>query len=270
MLVAFWSTHHGQTCTTTNAAATACAYALLTRKTLLLAHTQARRSTIEACLLTDQGLKERDSGDFADHGMDALLRLIRSQRLQEDSLSDYAWSLLRDHRLDLLPGTAKAEPFSGTSREQLVDVLRCASRAYDTVMVDVHSGTEAAGSLSVVQAADICVVCLNQNRALLDAAFEEDSLARIREEKQTLYLVSRFDPGNGLSVSDIARRYGLPMGTMTAIPYSPMLARACNAGRLYEYVLRHLDDRRSSELPLMHALRQLVSLLTASGGVRTC
>jgi hypothetical protein len=270
MLAAFWSTHHGQTCTTTNTAAVACALALLTRQRLLLAHTHSRRSTLEGCLLTEQGLKERDAGDFADHGMDALLRLVRSGRLHEGGLPDYAWSLLRDRRLDLLPGTTKAEPFAGSSLESLVDVFLCASRAYDTVLVDVHSGTEATGSLPLVKTADACLVCLNQNRAVLDMAFANPFLLQGKEDKPLLFLVSRYDPDNGLTVRDMARRYGLRQERLVAIPYSPGLARACNAGRLYEFILRHLEDRRSPEKELMQSLRQLVSLLSEMGGTQRC
>jgi hypothetical protein len=270
MLAAFWSTHHGQTCTTTNTAAAACAVALLTRRKLLLAHTHSRRSTLEGCLLTEQGLKERDAGDFADHGMDALLRLARSGRLHEGGLPNYTWSLLRDRRLDLLPGTAKTEPFAGSSLENLVDVFRCASRSYDTVLVDVHSGTDATGSLPLVKTADACLVCLNQNRAVLDMAFANDLLLQEKDDHQRLFLVSRYDPDNGLSVRDMARRYGMRQDQMVAIPYSPGLARACNAGRLYEFVLRHLEDRHSPERELMKALRQLVSHLSGMGGPQPC
>ena len=67
MLAAFWSTHHGQSCTTTNTAAVACVCALRHHGKLLLAHTHARRSTLEACLLDEQALRERDAGDFANH-----------------------------------------------------------------------------------------------------------------------------------------------------------------------------------------------------------
>lgn len=267
MLAVFWSTHHGQACTTTNAAAVACAAAILKRGKLLLAHTHARRSTLESCLLDETALRERDAGDFANQGMDALLRLSRSERLRKEMVPDYTWSLLQEHRLDLLPGTTKEALPDGESEGHIGEVFRCAVQSYDNVLVDVHSGVEAAGTVTLLQAADLCLVCLNQNRALLDTAFEKGDMRQVLNGKPVRYLISRYDPGVSPSARDIGRRYGLKPELIHSVPYSPGLMRACNAGRLFEFMLRHLEDRRSPEHPLMEAVRQLTATLSGEGGV---
>ncbi len=265
MLAAFWSTHHGQSCTTTNTAAVACAFALRHHSKLLLAHTHARRSTLEACLRDEQALRERDAGDFANHGMDALFRLSRSGRLHEDRVADYAWSLLRDHRFDLLPGSSKALLPDAETVARIGEVFACARRAYDTILVDVHSGMDAAGSHALLAAADFRLVCLNQNLSLLDRALGEGEAFASLPDKPTLFLLSRYDREVSPSLRDIARRYGLPTGRFVAVPYSAGMMKACNAGRLYEFVLRHLDDRKSGERPLMDALCTLADRLAQAG-----
>ena len=265
MLAAFWSTHHGQACTTTNAAAVACTVAIRKPGKLLLAHTHARRSTLESCLLDEQALRERDAGDFANQGMDALVRLSRSERLRQEMVPDYTWSLLREHRLDLLPGSTKEALPDGEAQSHVGEVFRCAGQSYDHVLVDVHSGVDAAGSVTLLEAADLCLVCLNQNKALLDATFEQGGL-RILDGKPVRYLVSRYDSSVSPSVRDIARRYGLQADKVHPIPYSPGLMRACNTGRLYEFMLRHLENRRSPERLLMEAVRQLAAVVSEEGG----
>lgn len=266
MLAAFWSTHHGQTCTTTNAAAVACAYAILHRDKLLLAHTHTRRSTLEACLLDAQALRERDAGDFANHGMDALLRLSRSARLRDDSVPDYTWSLLREHQFDLLPGTTKDALTKEDTVERIGEVFACAVRSYDTVLVDVHSGTDAIASEAMLRAADLCLICLNQNRALLESSLGEGDALQGLSGRPVRYLVSRYDREVSPSTGDIARRYGLRPEHVVAVPYSAGLMKACNAGRLYEFVLRHLEDRRSPEKTLMDAFREVAFMLSQEGG----
>lgn len=269
MLVAFWSTHHGQACTTTNAAAVACAATMLQQGKLLMAHTQARRSTLETCLLDEKSIRERETGDFANHGMDALLRLVRNERLRDVMVPDYTWSLLHNHRFDLLPGTAKMSLPQDDAGTSVCEVFHAACRFYDNVLVDVHSGIEAEGTTSILQEAECCLVCVNQNRVLLDTVFSSSTVRRLIEEKKAGFLVSRYDRDAGISLRDIARRYSIPTDRVHPVPYNAGLMNACNRGRLLEFVLRHLEDPRSPEQPLMKALRTIAALVLEREVVRT-
>ena len=267
MLTAFWSTHHGQACTTANTAALACMASIQGRSRLLAAHTQARRGALERCLLPEREWKEKATGDFANHGMDALVRLARNGRLMDAMVPDYACSILHGNRLDLMPGTDKAAQPDADRASQRLDILRAASASYDRVLTDVHSGYGNPGSQPILEQADIRFLCLNQNRDLLDACFADAGVQRLLSLPSTYCLVSRYDPDIGLSAADIARRYGLARSRVFPIPYSAGFARACNDGTLYAFVARHGRQAGSPEKAFMTALAHAAECLQEGGKV---
>lgn len=261
MLTVFWSTHHGQACTTANTAGIACATAFLHKKKILTANTHARCNSLERCLFPSRDLAGFDSGDFANHGMDALLRLSRNGRLQSEMVPDYTWSMLRENRLDVLPGTEKPALPDGDGAIRVLDVFKAAKGFYDRIFVDVHSGTEMDGTLPLLRAADYQMICLNQNANLLDAWFSNKNFREQVETKNTLFLLSRYDPAVGNTPADIARKHGIARSRIFPIPYSASLMQACNTGCVYDFLARHLTVAKSPERDLMLALTDLVEQL---------
>jgi hypothetical protein len=261
MMSAFWSTHHGQACITANTAAVACAAALLHKRKILAAHTHAQDGTLERFLFPPRDLKGFDTGDFANHGMDALLRLARNGRLQSRMVPDYSWSLLRENRLDVLPGTDKQALPDGEGANLVTDVFRSAKGFYDHVLIDVQSGLETDGTAALLRAADCQMICLNQNTVLLENWFSNASLREQVESKHSLVLLSRYDPSAGCTPGDISRKYGIPRAKLFPIPYSAALMQACNMGTVYDFMARHLMEAKSPERELMAALRQVVEQL---------
>ncbi len=261
MLTAFWSTRHGQACTTANTAAIACATTLFCKGKMLVAHSHAREGTLERYLFQPRELVGFDAGDFANHGMDALLRLARNGRLQGAMVPDYAWSLLRENRLDVLPCTQKQALPDGIGVDRVLDVLKAANSFYDRVLIDLGSGSVTDGTMSLLHAADCRMVCLNQNAALLEQWFSDRNLRGQVESKHTVFLLSRYDSAVGNTPADISRKYGIPRSRLFPIPYSAALMQACNLGTVYDFLARHLLEAKSPERELMTALRRVVEQL---------
>lgn len=261
MLTAFWSTHHGQACTTANTAGIACATALLRKKKILAANTHARCHSLERCLFPSRDLAGFDTGDFANHGMDALLRLSRNGRLQGAMVPDYTWALLRENRLDVLPGTDKPALPDGDGAMRILDVFKAAKGFYDYVFVDMQSGIETDGTLPLLRSVDCRLICLNQNANLLDAWFSNRTIREQVETDKTLFLLSRYDPAVGSTPADIARKHGIARSRIFTIPYSAALMQACNMGCVYDFLARHLMVAKSPEHDLMLSLREVVEQL---------
>jgi len=265
MMTAFWSIQHGQACTTSNTAAVACMSAILKKGKLLAAHTHISRSPLEKCLFPSRELAGHDSGDFANHGLDALLRLSRSGRLSSGMVPDYTWSLLRENRLDVLPGTQRPSRVDGPDADQILQVFQAAVRHYGHVMVDVHSGLEVEGTLDILTAADRLMVCLNQNSHMLESWFSDRNTRSKLENHSACFLISRYDRDVGLTPANIARKYGVPRTRVLPVPYSAALMHACNQGNLYDFLARHAADVKSPERDLMDSLKEVVELLNEGG-----
>ena len=265
MITAFWSTHHGQACTTTNTVAVTCMSALLRKGKHLAAHTHVSRSTLEQCLFPPRELIGHEAGDFANRGMDALLRLSRSGRLNSGMVPDYTWSLLRENRLDVLPGTQKpTRPESGEGK-QILNVFRTAGQHYDHVAIDVHSGLDMEGTHALLQGADCLVICLNQNQRVLESWFSDNELRGTLERPSTLILLGRYDNEADVTPANIARKYGIPRTRVLPVPYSAALMQACNHGTVYDFLARHVQDARSPERELMDSLKRVTEQLPDGG-----
>ena len=64
------------------------------------------RSAIEGYLFKETNRKH-SIHNLGNQGIDALLRLMKNGRLKSEMIADYTYSVLKNHRMDLLLGTEK-------------------------------------------------------------------------------------------------------------------------------------------------------------------
>lgn len=265
MIVSFWSTHHGQACTTANSVAVACASASEGARKMLLAHTHARLSTLEQCLFSEKELAGRDAGDFGNHGLDALIRLCKNGRLKDAMVPDYAWSILRGSRFDVLPGTLKSIQAENNEFSWILEIVKAAEGFYDTVILDVHSGSSVIETAQVLTASDVCFIGLSQNAHMVQACLSDENVKSLIEKKKCYFLISRYDEDVGLTANDIARKHKLHREAVFTVPYSAGFMQASNKGCVYEFITRHFPQAKSPEAQLMKALKAIISLIDAGG-----
>jgi len=206
--VVFWSPVSGQAGTTTNLIAAATCLGLEhSARLLLLGHVQSSYAAVERAYYRPA---ERNGMYTPDTGIDALMRLLKNRKLEPVMLRDYAHPLLRD-RLDILPGSIKQEDaFIESAKEWLTPLLAVARRAYDVILLDGGSGSESAWNELLRQQADVWVVCLPQNRLLLERFFQSAEAAMLKH-RRTLFVFGQYDPYSALTVKNLMRQFR--MGT---------------------------------------------------------
>ncbi|MCD9023472.1 hypothetical protein [Cohnella silvisoli] len=202
--VVFWSPVSGQAGTTTNLLAAATCMGLeYSARLLLLGHLQSGYAAVERAYYRPA---EREGRYTPDTGIDALLRLLKNRKLEPVMLRDYALPLLRD-RLDILPGSLKkTDAFIETSTEWLNSLLAVARRAYDVVLIDGGSGGGSAWNELLRQQADVSVVCLPQNRLLLEQFFQSAE-AEMLQSRKTFLVFGQYDPYSTLTVKNLIRQF---------------------------------------------------------------
>ncbi len=256
MVAAFWSPNHGQTGTTTSALTLASMVALTGQYTVLLTHSHLGQSTLERCMMPRKPGGNDTDQRVMDNGMDALRRLARNGRLMPEKISDYTTPLLADNQLDLLRGTQSGMAFQEEEEACLFqEVFKGAKEAYDLLIVDVHSGTGQQLTPMLLDGADLVVVCLNQNRWLMDDFFSNDDYKDVLNNKKVIYHIAAYDDNSKYTLKNIKRLYGLEM--IIGTPYSPDLRDACNNGLALDFLMRHHEvQRKDRYYPLMKQIRQ--------------
>ncbi|EXX85703.1 hypothetical protein BG53_07765 [Paenibacillus darwinianus] len=202
--VVFWSPVPGQAGTTTNLLAAATCMGLEhSARLLLLGHLQNSYAAVERAYFRPAAWHDIHAPDT---GIDALLRLLKNRKLEPAMLRDYAHPLLRD-RLDILHGSIKQEDaFIEMAKEWLTPLLAVARRAYDIVLLDGGSGSGSAWNELLRQQADVGVICLPQNRLLLERFFQSAEASTL-QDRRTLLAFGQYDPYSTLTVKNLMRQF---------------------------------------------------------------
>lgn len=258
--VVFWSPVAGQAGTTTNLIAIAsCLGMEYSARVLLLGHVQSEYATVARAFFTLSVMSERHTRDA---GIDALLRLLQNRKLEHGMLRDYAMPLLQD-RLDLLPGSLKSDDlFQDASQTRFIPLLDMAKRAYDLVLIDGGSGK---GANRLWDAADVLVICLPQNRLLLERFFQSSKFALLRERK-TLFVIGQYDLHSRLSAKNLMRQFP-DLQHAHPVVHNTGWLDAVQYGGATSYWFRNQRLTRAHENYLfVHQIRQLAHALTKRAG----
>ncbi|MGI6085580.1 MAG: hypothetical protein ACOYIF_09065 [Acetivibrionales bacterium] len=257
MQISFWSNMHGQGAVSTTIVAVASAIAQKTALKTLIAHNHIERSALEGYLYKESRQSGHHMRSLSNQGIDALLRLMKNGRLKSEMITDYTYSILKNHRMDLLVGTEKKQKMAPEDQELFLRILSYAKDFYDLVIIDVHSGLKENNSLKILQSSDVIVFCINQNSFLL-----EDFTALLNEYeffrwKRAIYVLSRYEKNSGMTTGNIARRYGIKKESIFEIPNSSRLLDALNTGRVYEYVAFNQNTKQGEDKQIIDSLNKM-------------
>ncbi len=269
MQISFWSNMHGQGAASSTAAVVASAIAQKTALKTLIAHNQIERSALEGYLFKESRQGVHAIQSLSNQGIDALLRLMKNGRLKSDMVADYTHSILKNHRMDLLLGTAKKQEPAKEDQELLLNILSCAKDFYDIIIMDVHSGLKENNSLKILQGSDIIVFCINQNSFLLEdltAILEEYDFMK---QKRIAFVLARYEKHVGMTTGNLARRYKIDRDCIFEIANSASLLDALNSGRVYEYIAFNQDTKRGEEKHIISSINRLCEYIV-EGGDRSC
>lgn len=257
MQISIWSNMHGQAATSATTAALASTIAQKTALKVLVTHNHIERSALEGYLFRQSTEVEKTIQSLSNQGLDALLRLYKNGRLKSDMVADYTYSLLKNHRLDILLGTSKKEKMTSNDLDVILNIINCAKEFYDLVVMDTHSGLNENNSLRILESSDVIVFCINQNMFLLDDLAIFQSRYPLLKKKRSAYVISHYEKGGTVTCGNIARRFGVNKTSVFEIPSSAHFMDALNTGRVFEYIAFNQNVKTYEERVLIESLNRL-------------
>jgi MinD-like ATPase involved in chromosome partitioning or flagellar assembly len=235
MKIAFWSNVRGQSGTTSNLMAVAVMSTLLHQYKSLIIQTHFNLNDLETPLISS--LKE-DQEFFMDSGIDALTRYIKSAPLDGEVIESCCISLLNKH-LNLLPGTLKDNRiiYESDISKTITGILHTASNYHDIVFIDTNSGINDL-SMKIIKDSDIVVVCLNQNRSIL----EDYVNTRGIRDKRLFYLIGNYDHNSRYNLQNLRKSFSwLNYKNSAIIPYNTEYMDAQSDGQVIQFMLKNMD-----------------------------
>ncbi len=238
MIISFWSTHHGQSATTTNALSVALCASLQYKLRVLMATAQSTDNQLREYLLPEYkaglGNEKRSSND--------LMRLARNGLLQAESIANYTSPILKASLFDVLSGMSLEEK-SSDEVAVFKAVLGMAKTTYDAIFIDVHSGLSKHYIESILAFSDVVVINVSQNIAVLEAA--RDVWQKRSAEQNTFICIGNYESRAKISERQVAKLFaGNPV---ISIPRHAPLIDAINTGNMLEFFGRYYYRERSDE-----------------------
>ena len=240
-IISFWGTEDSAQLATT-ATVTAVASMLPTKYTYKTLVTQTHYSdmSLESAFFDMDRLGNKGRLDIADTGVDALDRLLRSNKLTPENISNYAKSIAKG-RLELLYGSFKNDPDSYSRiLETFPLIIDYASQFYDIVLVDLSKGYDSAEVNQILQKSDLIVLSMSQNREMLKRIFKSMDTLKILQEKTIIPVLGRYDRFSVYSTKNIARTFNYKKKIYT-IPYNTQFFDACNEGKVMDFIVKNIN-----------------------------
>ena len=250
-IISFWNPT-GVAQTGTTAAMVAVANSIATRYPkykMLLAQTHFSDLKMESSYFNMDKLASKGNlEDITDTGVDALERLLRSNKISPESIQIY--SKLKGKSIEVLYGSFKNDMDSfNRVLETIPFMLEYAVQSYDLVLVDLTKGTSVKEVNDILQKSDLIVVTMNQDKEVLKNMLKQFETLKILQEKPVLPIFSRYDRYLTYNARNVLRTFNFKFDKREAyvIPYNSQYFDACNDGRSLEFFIENMNADVATE-----------------------
>lgn len=240
-IISFWGTEDSaQLATTATITAVAAKLPTAYHYKTLVTQTHYSDMSLESAFFNMDKLSNKGSLDISDTGVDALDRLLRSNKLTPENISNYAKSILKG-RLELLYGSFKNDVDSYSRiLETFPLIIDYASQFYDIVLVDLNKGFDSSEVNQILQKSDLIVLSMSQNRQMLKKIFKSMDTLKILQEKTIIPVLGRYDRFSTYNTKNIARSYNYKKRIYT-IPYNTQFFDSCNEGKALDFFIKNAN-----------------------------
>lgn len=242
-IVSFWSNGKEETAKTLSIAAIATNMAIEHNYKVLIMSTNYNDDSLEACYWepdkgtkTIQGIVPQGAHNF-DSGIEGLARIIKSNRVTPELITNYTKIVFKDRLEVLLSIKSKSYEEYERLRSVYVDILETANQYYDLIFVDVNKGLENEFIRSILESSDLIISNITQSMKIINSFMEVRKKEKLLQGKRNLLLIGRYDRFSKYNAKNIARYMG-EKTDICVIPYNTLFFEACNEGKVADFFLR--------------------------------
>lgn len=238
--IIFWSPERGMSGSTHAAIAVSTLMGITHKTTCLLMQTNFGSKKVESSFTPYDELKASGAFENSNIGVNALIRLVTSNKLDSSAIQNYAKPVLKG-RLDILYGVNSRDK---EGYLQLVNnlpyITRKADEVYELVFVDIPKTTGAEYLRNALSDSEIVVCVVNQDSVKLENFFERiNSIPEIKD-KQKIIVIGDYDSKSKYNVKNIRTRYRVSDPIFT-IPHNYVFADACNEGAVVDFFYKNMN-----------------------------
>ena len=229
-IVTFYNSSVEQTGKTMSIAAIATYMAIEHNNRILVVSTTNREDPLKTCFWQEKK-KKRNLGIFGpnasvevENGVEGLARMIRSNKITPDIITNYTKVIFKD-RFEILLG-CEEQPTDGTQIEPLYpNIIKSANQYYDLVFVDLDENVDEETRNIIIHDSDIVVINMSQRLKSINKFNELKKQNQLLSSKKALILIGRYDKFSKYNSKNISRYLGEKNQVLT-IPYNTLFFEA--------------------------------------------
>ena len=265
-VITFVNNRKEETGKTLSLVAIATNMAIENNEKILIISTTNKESKIKSCFFEDTEVKKMRLGIFGQNmsaldteaGIDGLAKMLRSNKLNPDMITNYTKVVFKD-RLEVLLGKNKSESNQYIEEkvqsspieiaDEYVEIVKIANQYYDKVFVDLDYNLNQDIREQIIDQSDLIILNSSQNYKSLKELKENKENNKLLKSPRTLLLIGRYDKYSKYNVKNITRYLGEKNKVLT-VPYNTLYFEACNEAGVPDLFLKlkkmyDLDDRNA-------------------------
>lgn len=241
-IVTFYNSSKEQTGKTMSIAAIATYMAIQHNYRILIVSTTNTEDVLKKCFWEEKK-KKRNLGIFGpnasieiENGVEGLVRMIRSNKITPDLITNYTKVVFKD-RFEILLG-CEGRPTDGTIIETMYpNIIKTASQYYDLVFVDLDENVDKETQETILYDSDVIVVNISQRMRSINGLIELKQKNQLLNFKKSLILIGRYDKFSKYNSKNISRYMGEKNEILT-IPYNTLFFEAAEEAGVPDLFLR--------------------------------
>ena len=241
--IVFWSPMDSMTGNTHSAIAVSTLMGVTHKTSCLLMQGNYNSRKIESSYTPYDDLIASKAFDNSNIGINALVRLVTSNKLTSDAIQNYAKPVLKG-RLDVLYGmnTKEIDGYLDLVNN-LPYITRKAAEIYDIVFIDLPKSNNEKFILNTLADAEIVVCVINQDVVKLDGFFENINNMEELKDKNKIFLIGDYESKARFNVSNIKLKSTIKDPIFT-IPHNYLFADACNSGNVIDFFYKNINANK--------------------------
>ena len=252
-VVAFYTNGKDQTGNTVSAISLATYMGIVQNKRVLFISTSLNNSEIRRALWpiqTKKGLGlfglNTSSESVNDNGIEGLDRIIRSNRITPNIITDYTRVALKG-RLEILQGYSGSEEQFKEIQKQYLQIIALARQVYDTVIVDIDRELVNKTKFEILATADIVVAMTTQKLENINNLLKTIAEGTILKKTNTILTLGRYDEKSKYNAKNISRSILKTKEIINTVPYNTVLFQDIQEGKLIDMIIRFLELKTKDE-----------------------
>ena len=214
---------------------------------VLILSTTDKKDKIKSCFFEDKQVKKIRLGIFGENkstldtesGIEGIAKIVRSNRLTPDMITNYTKVVFKD-RLEILLGAERKEKQNTEQmkiNEEYINVIATANNYYDKIFVDLDENITEDVREKIINMSDLVIVNSSQNYKSLEKIKQNKETNELLNLPKTLFLIGRYDKYSKYNSKNITR-YLEEKNQVLTIPYNTLFFEALNEAGVPDLFLK--------------------------------